>query len=192
MLRLFSRNAGEFYNGKETLPVFDWNPKAKTPIEIFHILMKRAEDLTTCKRVPSLISHNVCFLLDVRNLASENDWKSDDMGSWKNNGEQRLRYHVGQDENVILENDENRENAGKTFTMKRIHYKNNTSPDVKKIASFFEGTYNSSSRFFLLLRKLQDTKNGLIFIARVFSSSLHSIFLERCRASNRTISAREL
>ena len=59
---LLSRNVGEFYNGKETLPVFDWNPKAKTPIEIFHILMKPAEDLTTCKCVPSLISHNACFL----------------------------------------------------------------------------------------------------------------------------------
>ena len=141
MLRLFSRNVGEFYNGKETLPVFDWKPKEKTPIEIFHILMKPAEDLTTCKSVPSLISHNVCFLLDVRNLASKNDWKSDDMGSWKNNGVQYLHYHVGQDKDVILENDESREKAEKMFTMKRIYYKNNSSPDVKKIASFLEGMY---------------------------------------------------
>ena len=136
----FARNVGEFYNGRETLPVFDWNPKAKTPIEIFHILMKPAEDLTTCKSVPSLISHNVCFLLDVRNLASKNDWKSDDMGSWKNNGVQHLHYHVGQDEDVSLENHENREKAGKMFTMKRIYYRNNSSPDVKKIVSLIEGT----------------------------------------------------
>ena len=87
--------------------------------------MKPAEDLTTCKSVPSLISHNVCILLDVRNLASKNDWKSDDMGSWKNNGVQHFRYHVGQDKDVIVENDENRKKAGKMFTMKRsrIYYK---------------------------------------------------------------------
>ena len=68
-----------------------------------------------------------------------NDWKSDDMGSWKNNGVQHLRYHVGQDEGVILENDENNEKPGQSFTMKRVYYKNNSSPDVKKIASCLEG-----------------------------------------------------
>ena len=61
------------------------------------------------------------------------------MGSWKNNGVQHFRYHVGQDKDVVVENDENRKKAGKMFTMKGIYYKNNSSPDVKKIASFLEG-----------------------------------------------------
>lgn len=129
--------------------------------------MKPAEDVTTCKSVPSLISHNVCFLLDVRNLASKNDWKSDDMGSWKNNGAQHLRYHVGQNnEDVILENDESKEKAGKMFTMKRIYYKNNSSPDVKKIASFLEGMYYSVSMvqvFFCTLSTTTGHQEGFFF-----------------------------
>ena len=155
--------------------------------------MKPAEDLTTCKSVPSLISHNVCFLLDVRNLASKNDWKSDDMGSWKNNGVQPFRYHVGQDEDVVVDNDENTKKAGKMFTMKRIYYKNNSSPDVKKIASFLEGMYCGPSMVQNLLTfENCRTPRRFSFFYRVFSSSLSSIHIQWCRAPNRSISAREL
>ena len=182
----FLRNVGEFYNGKETLPVFDWNPEEKTPIEIFDILMKPAEELTTCTSVPSLISHNACFLLDVRNLPSKNDWKSDDMGSWKNNGVQHLRYHVGEDEDVILETEESREKAGTIVTMKRIYYKNNSSPDVKKIASFLEGMYYQPSMlqdFSYFYENLPRTvsfcffieHSHLVFLQYIFSDVEHSV-----------------
>jgi hypothetical protein len=181
VLRLFSRNVGEFYNGKRTLPVFDWNPKAKTPIEIFHILMKPAEDLATCKMVPSLISHNVCFLLDVRNLASRNDWKSDDMGSWKNNGVQYHRYHVGQDEDFILENNDNSAKGGQPLIMKRIYYKNNSSPDVKKIISFLEGMYYYCSRCFCILSRTE--ANQARFFFRLSPSNLYSTHVRWCGTS---------
>jgi hypothetical protein len=86
------------------------------------------------------ISHNVCFLLDVRNMASKNDRKSDNMGLWKNSV-QCHRYHVGQDEDFILKNDDNSKKGGQPLIMKQIYYKNNSSPDVKKIVSLLEGMY---------------------------------------------------
>ena len=189
---LFSRNFGEFFNGKETLPVVDWNSEDKMPIEIFHIFITPAEDVTSCKSVNSLILHNVCFLLDMRNLASKKDWKLDDMGSWKNNGVQHLRYHVRQNENVIMENDESREKAGKMFTMKQIYYKNNSLPNVKKIASFLEGMSYSVSTVQVFLYSFDNYRAPRkFFFARVFSSSLSLIYIQWCKASSRSISARK-
>ena len=64
----------------------------------------------------------------VENLVSENNRKSDDTRLWKNNGVQYFNYHVGQNEDVILENDdENREKVRKKFKMKRIYCRNNKS-----------------------------------------------------------------
>ena len=133
------RKAGEFYSGNELLPVYDWSPKVKKPIEIFEILIKPAEDATTCKILPHCISHNVCFLVDATHLKSQNDWKSDDMGSWKNNGVQHLPF-VLQDEMVYSADEIQSECDGKLYTMKRIYFKNKSSPDVREIVSFLEGT----------------------------------------------------
>ena len=142
--------------------------------------MKPAEDLTTCKTGPSSIKHNVCFLLDVRNLSSKNDWKSGDMGSWKNNGVQHLRYHVGQDEGVILQNDENNEKPGQSFTMKRVYYNNNSSSDVKKIASCLEGMPYLLVEDFCTLSRNEGYQAGFHFFSRAFPSNLSTIYVRRC------------
>ncbi len=128
--------------------MYDWLPKDKTPIEIFEILIKPAEDATTCKIVPHCIPHNVCFLMDATRLKSQNDWKSDDMGTWKNNGVQHLPF-VLQDDNVYSADEIQSECGGESYTMKRIYYKNKSSPDVKKIVSILEGNV-------LLMNKIKD------------------------------------
>lgn len=121
------------------LPVYDWSPKNKTPAEILKILLKPPEDNTTCKAVPTNISHNVCFLLDASNLESQRDWKCDDMGSWKNNKVQRVDLALTPEGIVVPANDYVVEEDFQVYKFKRIYYKNNSSPDLKKVVSFLEG-----------------------------------------------------
>ena len=130
------RNIGELYDGKELLPVYDWNPKDKSPIDIVQILLKPNDEDRTCKVVPNCISHNVCSLPDTTSLQSENDWKGDDIGSWRNNGIQQYPY-VLIDNNMYLAN----EVVGdfEKYTLNRTYYKNISSPDVKKIVSTLKG-----------------------------------------------------
>ena len=61
------------------------------------------------------------------------------MGSWKNNGVQHLPF-VLQDKKVYSADEIQSECGGELYTMKRIYYKNKSSPDVRKIVSFLEGT----------------------------------------------------
>ena len=91
-----------------------------------------------CTTVPSNVSHNVCFLVNTALLKSRNDWKSDDMGSWKNNGVQY--YHMVMREGSLFPVDENSaESEDHVYILKRIYYKNKSSPDLRKIVSFLEG-----------------------------------------------------
>ena len=91
--------------------------------------------LRTCKIAPHCISHNVCFLVDATHLKSQNDWKSNDMGSWKSNGVQHLQFAL-QDE-VYSAGEMQSECDEKLYTMKRVYYKNKSSPDIRKIVCFF-------------------------------------------------------
>ena len=134
------RNIGQLYDEKELLPVYNWSPKDKAPIDIVQILLKPNDEDRTCKVVPNCISHNVCFLLDMTSLQSENDWKSDDMGSWRNYGTQQYPY-VLIDNKVYLADDQVVGDVEK-YTLKRTYYKNNSSPDVKKIVSMLKGICN--------------------------------------------------
>ena len=122
------------------LPVYDWSPKDKSPIDLVQILLKSVDENRTCKVVPNCISHNVCFLLDTASLESEDDWKSDDMGSWRNNGTQQYPY-VLRDNNIHLADEDDVVGDFEKYTLKRTYYKNNCSPDVKKIVSMIKGIF---------------------------------------------------
>ena len=146
--------------------MYDWLDK--TPIEIFEILIKPAEDVTTCKIVPHCISHNVCFLMDATRLKSQSDWKSDDMGTWKNNGVQHLPF-VLQDDNVYSADEIQNECGGESYTMKRIYYKNKSSPDVKKIVSILEGNV-------LLMNKLMNSHLSTCFVRTISFANIFTFF----------------
>ena len=120
------------------MPVFDWTSKAKTPIEVLEILLKPPEHLTTCRTAPNNVSHNVCFLVNVASLKSRNDWKSDDMGAWKNNGVQYYQFGV-KDGSVFPVASSLCEDGTSLYTVKRVYYKNKSSPDLRKIVSILEG-----------------------------------------------------
>ena len=106
------------------------------------ILLQPVQDDLLCKAVPQNISHNVCFLLKSSLLKSGNDWKSDDLGVWKNNGVQYHKFFLSKDgklfhlgKNEVRHNDED----GATYNAKRVYFKNKQSTDLKKCVTFIEG-----------------------------------------------------
>ncbi|CAB4022412.1 Tyrosine- kinase SPK-1, partial [Paramuricea clavata] len=70
---------GQHYNGDESLPVYEWTTTIKCPAEILETLLKPIDDTLICKKVPTAIQHNACFLLDRSSLKNDNDWKCDDL-----------------------------------------------------------------------------------------------------------------
>ena len=133
------RLSGQHYNGNESLPVYEWTTMIKGPAEVLEILLKPVDDNLVCKKVPVAIEHNVCFLLDRLSLKSTNDWKCDDLWSWKNNGVQRHHFCLHEGEVLPVDADDS-SRKGSKYILKRTYFKNNSAPDLKKCASFIEGT----------------------------------------------------
>lgn len=133
--------AVEHYQGEESTPVYEWATRKKSAADVLKLLLKPSKETMLCKKVPNGVAHNVSFLLDVKLLESTNDWKCDDMGSWKNNGVQRKNLLVRDGEVFSTDgHDDYSEQEGDVYhILKRIYYKNKSSPDLKKIASFIEG-----------------------------------------------------
>lgn len=136
---LFCSQVGELHKGRENLPVFSWRKNVISPLEILEELLKPRNNGTTCSAVPRNISHNVCFMVDVDSLKSSNDWKSDDMGVWKNNGVQYFRMGMENDAVFQIDEDDVLEDGINHYIIKRTYYKNKSSPDLRKIVSILQG-----------------------------------------------------
>ena len=110
---------------------------------------RRSRGVTFCfshaKVSPHNISHNVSFLLDTSGLESKNDWKCDDMGAWKNNKVQRIQLDIEPGGDVIPV-----DNSHEGYTLKRVYYKNKSSPDLRKIVSFLPGKKHYDSLLWLI------------------------------------------
>ena len=61
------------------------------------------------------------------------------MGSWKNNKVQRVDLALTPEGIVVPANDYVVEEDFQVYKFKRIYYKNNSSPDLKKVVFFLEG-----------------------------------------------------
>lgn len=101
------------YNEDASIPVYEWTSSIKNVQEILPILLKPPELAKTCIRVPTAVSHNLCFVLDTSKLKRHEDWKCDDMGSWKNNG---VQHH-------ILANPYGIVGSLEEYALKRIYFK---------------------------------------------------------------------
>ncbi|CAB4017313.1 Mitogen-activated kinase kinase kinase A [Paramuricea clavata] len=123
------------YNDDANTPVYEWATKVKSVDKVLPILLMEPTFATTCTRVPTAISDDVCFLIDTSKLSSHTDWKCDDMGAWKNNGVQRHKLRTPISDEDLLENEHVTINE---HTVKRIYFKNNSSPDLRKYVTFLE------------------------------------------------------
>ena len=86
-----------------------------------------------CQIIPTNVSQNLTFIVDVSTCKSWDDSKCDDMGAWRNNG---TKKHMFYHKNGIIEAAQKRKvEAGDAYTLVRMYYKNKTSPDLRKFVS---------------------------------------------------------
>lgn len=100
-------------------------------------LLKPCPPERICQVIPTNVSHNVTFILDVSTCNSWDDWKCDDMGAWKNNGVKKNTFSH-KDGNIEAAAQGDVDNTT-MYTLVRIYYKNKTSPDLRKYVSYIEG-----------------------------------------------------
>ena len=191
MRNLFTpcRNVGDPYEGDPSLPVYQWGSKNTSPVDVLKILLKPVEEALLCKKPPTSVSHNVCFLLDTTLFKSPNDWKCDDMGSWKHNGSGYTTFAIANEELSLINEDKSLASDGNTCTLKKTYYKNKSSIDLNKYASYVVGKI----RFFIVRYTLviliqQNAKFSKImfYIFRISPFDLFTIHIHREGASSRT------
>ena len=106
--------------------------------EIVKILLESYEEEYLCKPQPIDISNNVTFLISNSSFKNVKDIVCDDMGAWKHNGSP-LRYFVVDKSSG---NNDLKPSATKDpgcYILKRIHYQNISSPDLRKIVATISG-----------------------------------------------------
>ena len=133
------RNRGQFYDGDEAVPVFEWTLQFKSPNEAVKILARPIKTEFICQTTPRNVSHNTCFVINVSSLKSKNDWKSDDMGAWENKGVQRFYYVLNEKGEFVRINRDDFVESGQKFTLKRTYFNNSSSVDLCKYALYIEG-----------------------------------------------------
>ena len=116
-------------------PVFSWNKVAYTSEELVSILLDTYQPEQMCLSLPINISHNVCFLVDTKNLQHEDDLKCDDMGVWKHNGSPKCQFHVEKNSRGVkriiavgTSSSSQMEQTSDLYTLKRAYYKNASDP----------------------------------------------------------------
>ena len=106
------------------------------------LLWPTLEKKFICKRVPVVVCHNVCFLVDTDTLSDPADVLCDDMGAWKNNRVDSVAVVVSQNENEITNvkriNPSVRLNTN-MYTLQRVYRIHKTDSTLRKIISTMFG-----------------------------------------------------
>lgn len=115
-----------------------------SPREAVQILLAPLQGGKFCKTTPRGIRHNVTFLVDRTHLKHEDDIKSDDMGAWRNNGVHKYRFAIDEEGDLCqLDDDDMPATESVIYNLKRLYYKNKSSPDLKKNFYVIQGMYNT-------------------------------------------------
>ena len=89
----------EYYEGDQRLPIFcrvraNRQRLLSTEDTIACVLKPKLNPMFICRKVPTAIHHNVCFVVDTSALQDSHDLLSDDMGVWRNNWVERIKVSV--------------------------------------------------------------------------------------------------
>lgn len=114
-----------YYKDDLSLPIYKTETNILSQEKKVNALLRPYPQERMCQVIPTNISNNVTFLLDVStSCKSWDDWKCDDMGAWRNNGVKRNIFsHVNGIVKATQQGDESMKN-GTAYTLVRIYYKN--------------------------------------------------------------------
>ena len=87
------------------------------------------------------MSSSVVFVVDVNNLDDPNDTLCDDMGVWRNNGVDSVRYLVSLTNGQVSSLEKSFSSDETAYTLKRVYRVHGTNPGLKKLSVYIYGTY---------------------------------------------------
>jgi len=130
-----------FYKDDLSLPLIGTRKTLMTKTHTVKTLLYPHAAERVCQKIPTNISNNTAFLLDASILKTWEDWKSDDMGSWRNNGVKRSLFINHKGKIKLLTGKMKKSNPQTSYTLVRYYYKNRTSNDLKKVVSYLQGRW---------------------------------------------------
>ena len=127
-----------YYDDDEELPVYErLSSKSKrlySPEQLLKILLKT--DLQSsnvlCNKVPTSVSSSAVFVVDVKKLDDPNDLLCDDMGVWRNNGVDSVRYLVSFENGEVSTLEKSFSSDEVAYTLKLVYHVHGTNPGLKK------------------------------------------------------------
>ena len=92
-----------------------------------------------CGKVPTSVSSNVVFVVDVNKLDDPNDLLCDDTGVWRNNGVDSVHYLVSLSNGQASTLEKSFSSDEAAYTLKRVYRVHGTNPGLKKLTVYIYG-----------------------------------------------------
>ena len=138
-------NVPDCYDNDEDLPVYErLSSKSRrlySTEQLFEILLnsKLQSSNVLCSKVPTSVSSNVVFVVDVNKLDDPNDLLCDDMGVWRNNGVDNVRYLISLSNGQISTIEKSFSSDEAAYTLKRVYRVHGTNAGLKKLTVYIYG-----------------------------------------------------
>ena len=131
------------YNGNEETLVFKWTREILSATTTLQTALLAPVKLNTlCTATLRALCNNVVFLVDVSKLSHEEDIKSDDIGSWRNNSVHKEKFGMDDKGSILFLDDHDMPPPDWVrYNLRRTYFKNKSSPDLKKYFFKIQGRY---------------------------------------------------
>ncbi len=135
-------DVSDIYDGDTGLPVFEHIPASRRRLysveDILRIILKSHKNSDrVCRKVPTIVSKNVVFLVDTGYLEDASDVLSDDMGMWRHNGLDVTYLKMTKREVVRVEKCP--PSSMSVYTVRRVYRVHGTNRSLKKLTAYVLG-----------------------------------------------------
>ena len=143
----------EYYEGDQRLPIFcRVKPNRKrlftTEDAVTCLLKPKLNTNFICKKVPTAINHNVCFIVDSSELDDSDDLLSDDMGVWRNNRVDSIM--IAMNSQRVIKRIPRSSTETPSHTLKRVYRVHGMDKSFKKIIYTIHGELYHISPVYLV------------------------------------------
>ena len=127
------------------IPIFEQTSEHFTARKIAEILLDKDLSLSRiATSQPVGVQDNMAFIVDLSKLASQDDIRADDMGSWICNGKRRQLCSVDEFGCVVDIVSKVKSRKQRVYALVKRYYRHATASDYKRIIAEIFGEYDAS------------------------------------------------
>lgn len=137
-------------HGNTSLPFYDKSASDLTLEELVRHLLTKARPSLVCKSVPYDCKQNATFFINSCFLDHEEDYKADELGSWRNHGNKKYKVKVSSlNETVLVEQvDEHSTRNPGIYTLQKTYFVHSQDSSFKKRAYQLRDWKNKLTKYF--------------------------------------------